>query len=133
MAPVGVQLIVRRRLALVSPSQTYDGQRQLGIAIFEMGERRQRGSRQPVELVFDSSGAARVVPLTPDEEDRRTLFWMNEHQQTFLSADPPARQGESRFHVEFGIDGNKRLLITARDLKETGKVVFQDYPVVKLT
>jgi hypothetical protein len=37
-----------------------------------------------------------------------------------------------RFEVAFGIDGNKRLLITALDL-QTGRVTHRDYPVVKLT
>ena len=96
------------------------------------GERRQQRSAQPVELVFDPSGAVRVTHLMPDEEDRRTFFWMNEHSPTFLLADPPAKQGEPRFAVELGIDGNKRLLITARDL-QTGRVTHRDYPVIKLT
>ena len=111
---------------------TYDGQTHLGIAIYEMGERRPHGSDPLVELVFDPSGAARVVPVSPDEEERRTLFWMNEAVPTFLTADPPARQGESRFEIEFDIDGNKRLLITARDL-QTGRLTHRNYPVVKLT
>jgi hypothetical protein len=85
-----------------------------------------------VELVFDPSGAVRVTPLTPDEEDRRTSFWMNEHSPTFLLAEPPAQQGEPRFEVEFGIDENKRLLITAREVT-TGRTTHRDYPVVKLT
>ena len=68
----------------------------------------------------------------PDEEDRRTFFWMNEHSPTFLVADPPAKQGEARFAVEFGIDDNKRLLITARDV-QTGRVTHRDDPVIKLT
>ena len=111
---------------------TYDGQTQLGIAIFEVGERRRRGGGRPVELVFDPSGAARVMQVTPDEADRRIHFWMNEGSPTFLTAEPPAKQGEPRFEVKFNIDGNKRLLITARDLK-TGRVTHRDYPVVKLT
>ena len=111
---------------------TYDGQTQLGIAVFEIGARRQRRSEQPVELVFAPSGAARVTHLTPDEEERRTFFWMNEHIPTFLVAHPPAKQGEPRFAVTFGIDGNKRLLITARDV-QTGQVTHRDYPVIKLT
>jgi hypothetical protein len=111
---------------------SHDGQKQLGIAIFEVGERRQRGGGQAVELVFDPSGAARMVNLTPDEEDRRTYFWLNEHTPTFLAADPPGKQGELRFEVEFKIDENKRLLITARDV-QTGRVTHRDYPVVKLT
>jgi molecular chaperone DnaK len=119
-------------VARVTVKATYDGQTQLGIAVFEMGERRQRGNGQPVELVFDPSGAARVMPVTADEEDRRTSFWMNEHSPTFLSANPAAKQGEPRFEVEFNIDGNKRLLITARDLS-TGRLTQRDYPVVKLT
>ena len=111
---------------------SYDGQTQLGIAIFEVAERRSRGTSQPVELVFDPSGAARILQVTADEEEQRTHFWLNEHTPTFLTAEPPGTQGEPRFEVEFGIDGNKRLLITARDLK-TNRLTHQDFPVVKLT
>jgi len=122
-------------VARLTVKASYDGQARLGIAIFEIGERRRRGSGQPVELVFDPSGAARVMQVTPDDEDRRTYFWMNEGNPTFLattsSATSSARQGEPRFEVEFNIDGNKRLLITARNLR-TGRVTHRDYPVVKL-
>lgn len=110
---------------------SYDGQTHLGLAIFEMGEQRQRSSA-PMELVFDPSGAARLTSVTADEGDRRAQFWMNESSPTFLNAEPPANQGEGRFQVEFSIDGNKRLLMTARDVK-TGRVTHRNYPVVKLT
>jgi molecular chaperone DnaK len=115
----------------------YDGQTRLGIAIFEIGERRRRGGGQgalgsAMELVFDPSGAARISPVTANDEARRTHFWMNEGNPTFLAADPPAKQGEPRFEVAFSIDGNKRLLVTAHDLR-TGQVIYRDYPVVKLT
>ena len=111
---------------------SHEGQTQLGLAIFELGEKRKTGSGQSLELVFDPNGAARVTYVTPDEEDRRYYFWINEQNPTFLHADPPAKQGEPRFEVEFGIDGNKRLVITARDLK-TKRVTHRDHPVVKLT
>lgn len=110
----------------------YDGQTHLGIAIYEMGESRTQGAAGPMELVFDPSGHARVLPVSPDEEERRTRFWINENTPTFLEADPPAQQGEARFEVEFGIDSNKRLLISARDIASQ-KTVFRDYPVVKLS
>ena len=71
------------------------------------------------------------MPVSPDEVERRTRFWMNENQLTFLTAEPPARPGEDRFEVEFTIDANKRLLVSARDLL-TGQLTHQDYPVVKL-
>ena len=97
-----------------------------------MGEQHRRGSGQPVELVFDPSGAARVMQVTAEEEERRTHFWMNEHNPTFLEAGMAVKQSEPCYEVAFTIDGNKRLLVTARNLK-TGKLTHKDYPVIKLT
>jgi molecular chaperone DnaK (HSP70) len=109
---------------------SYDGQEKLGIAIFEIGET--HSSAQQVELIFDPSGAARVMPVSAQEQENRSLFWMNENQQTFLKASPPVKKGESRFRVEFRIDQHKRLTITARDI-QTNQLVYSDYPVVKLS
>jgi molecular chaperone DnaK (HSP70) len=132
LVPRGTSYPTREPVARMTIKASHDGQAQLGLAIFELGEKRARGSEQAVELVFDLSGAARVTHISPDEEERRYYFWINEHNPTFLHANPPAQRGEARFEVEFGIDGNKRLLITARDLK-TKRVTHRDYPVVKLT
>ncbi len=115
------------RLA-VKPS--YDGQTDLGLAIFEMAAQNKAES-QPYELVFDQTGAARIVQITPEELEQRSYFWLNEKSPTFLHADPPAARGEARFEVEFSIDSNKRLLLTARDLR-TRRLLYKDYPVVKL-
>jgi len=111
---------------------SYENQTQMGIAIFELGEQRQRDNHPPVELVFDPNGAARITRLTADDQEKRSMFWMNEQNQTFLTADPPAKRGTPRFEVCFTIDQNKRLNITARDI-ETGRLIYKDYPVVKLT
>jgi molecular chaperone DnaK (HSP70) len=118
-------------LARLTVKASHDGQTHLGLAICELGEPRMH-TPGALELVFDPGGAARVVPVSADDTERRTHFWINEKSPTFLVADPPARQGEARFEVEFGIDGNKRLLITARDLR-TGRLTHRDFPVVKLT
>ncbi len=118
-------------IAKMTIKASFDQQKQLGIAIYEMGEQRKRGDENPVELVFDPTGAARVVSVSSEEEQRRTHFWMNEHNPTFLLADPPAKQGEPRFGVEFNLDENKRLVITVKDLP-TGRIMNKDYPVVKL-
>lgn len=114
---------------VIKASHNY--QTSLGIAIFEISEQWLKKTEGIIELIFDSSGAARLIPLTPDEEEERIFFWVNEHNPTFLFADPPASQNEQRFHIEFSLDANKRLLITARDLK-THKTLYRDYPVVKL-
>ncbi len=119
-------------VARLTVKATHPGQTQLGIAIYELGQTNARTNKQPLELVFDPSGAARVVEVPPDEEDRRTRFWINEHAPTFLRADPPAAAGQPRFEVEFSVDANKRLLISARDL-QTGRQIYRDFPVVKLT
>ena len=119
------QPVARLAIKAAQENQTH-----LGLAIFEIGHSQPHRSGA-MELVFDPSGAARVMPVSPDEVERRTRFWMNENQLTFLTADPPARPGEERFEVEFYIDANKRLIITARDLL-TGKLTHQNYPVIKL-
>lgn len=110
---------------------SYVGQKQLGLAIFEIGAGRSANT-SPIELVFDPGGAARILPISAAEEERRTYFWMNEHTPTFLMAEPPAAAGEERFQVEFRVDGNKRLTITVRDLKN-GTLTHQNFPVVRLT
>jgi molecular chaperone DnaK (HSP70) len=117
-------------ISALTVKASYDGQEKLGIAIFEMGEIHQ--NTHQVELVFDPTGAARVMPVSAQEQENRSLFWMNENQQTFLNAAPPAKKGEARFRVEFKIDQNKRLTITARDI-QTNQLLFSDYPVVKLS
>lgn len=133
------RLIVKRGTAYPSKEPVarmvlkaaFDGQTQLGLAIFEIGEQTSH-SDPGVELIFDPGGAARIAQVTPHEQEQRRLFWMNENHPTFLSANPPARLGQPRFEVEFRIDGNKRLTFSARDLT-TGQLTHQDYPVVKLT
>jgi molecular chaperone DnaK len=128
----GTPYPTREPVARISIKAAYDNQTQLGIAVFEMGEKRKTERGNPVELVFDPTGAVRIMQVTPDDQEKRFSFWMNEHTPTFLQADPPAKQSEARFEVEFNIDTNKRLLMTVRDIL-TGKLTYQDFPVVKLT
>jgi hypothetical protein len=112
---------------------TYDGQREMGVAVYELGGGHGgNGGNGTTELVCDPSGAWRVREVPADDDDQRRRFWINERNPTFLLAEPPARAGEARFRVEFGIDGNKRLLLTAYDLA-SGRLTHRDYPVVKLT
>jgi molecular chaperone DnaK (HSP70) len=128
----GTPYPTRGPVARLTVKASYEGQSQLGLAIFEVGNASLRPGPGPVELIFDSAGAARVRPVNCEDLDRRCYFWVNELQPTFLNADPPAVKGEPRFSVEFGIDENKRLLITARDLR-TRELIFRDHPVIRLT
>ncbi|THV36359.1 Hsp70 family protein [Glycomyces buryatensis] len=111
---------------------TLDGQRELGIQIYELGRFRRSGEGGGTELVLDPSGAWRLSEVSAQDGEDRSRFCVNEGSPTFLKADPPAKAGEARFRVEFGIDGNKRLLLTAVDLRN-GRTTHRDFPVVKLT
>ncbi|PKO18623.1 MAG: Hsp70 family protein [Chloroflexi bacterium HGW-Chloroflexi-10] len=117
-------------VAKLTIKASYDGQEKLGIAIFEIG---QTANQKPngMELIFDQSGSARVIPISAQEQENRRLFWMNENNQTFLCAEPPAHKSEARFSIELHIDENKRLTITARDLK-SNQLLYSNFPVVKL-
>lgn len=119
-------------LASLTIKASYDEQNQLGLAIFEVGTPYRRSEQTNVELVFDPSGAARLSNLAPETEQERHYFWMNENSPTFLQPTPPVCKGDACFRVEFSIDANKRLLMTARDLK-ANRLTHQNYPVVKLT
>ncbi len=132
VVPRGTPYPTREPVTRVTVKASYDGQSQLGMAIYEIGEKRQRSDNGTLELVFDTSGAARLSAVNANDAGRRSAFWMNENNPTFLVADPPGKVGEARFDVSFSVDGNKRLLISARDL-QTGKIIYRDYPVIKLT
>ncbi|WP_342597910.1 Hsp70 family protein [Cyanobacterium aponinum UTEX 3222] len=119
-------------IARLTIKASHDDQKHLGLAIFELGQQYQSNSNNNIELVFDPNGSARLSALIPDKQEERSYFWMNEESPTFLSTNTSVKKGEKCFQVEFSIDGNKRLLITAKDLK-TGKLTHKNYPVIKLS
>jgi molecular chaperone DnaK len=116
-------------VAVLTVKASYDGQEQLGLAIFELGAVHQPSGA--TELVFNPAGGARLLSVPVAELERRSQFWMNEHAPTFLTPGQPARAGEACFRISFGIDGNKRLLLTARELA-TDQLHYKDYPVIQL-
>ncbi len=118
-------------VARVSIKASYDGQTRLGLAIFEMAEQRPAERAATFELIFDPSGAPRIAEVAPVDDTERNAFWMNEHAPTFLALDAPATQGERCFDLSFRIDANKRLILTAVDVR-TGRTTLRDFPVVRL-
>ena len=118
--------------AVLPVRATQPGQGRLWLAVFEVGGRAEDAPPQgALELTFDLSGAARLLPLSPQEAQRRQTFWLNEHNPTFLVADPPADMDAPRFQVEFRVDANRHLRVTARDLL-TGRLACDDQVVVRL-
>jgi molecular chaperone DnaK (HSP70) len=128
----GTPYPTREPIARLLIRASHEGQTQLGLAIYELAARQAANPGEGVELVFDPSGAARLVELSADERERRERLWVNEWAPTFLTAEPPARRGEACFEAAFGIDEHKRLVVTVRDLR-TGRLTHEGFPVVKLT
>jgi molecular chaperone DnaK (HSP70) len=113
-------------------SATNDYQTKMGLPIFEISDSGRAEANAGVELEFDSSGHARLITTNNLVRQNRNYFWMNEHQQFAIDSNPPARKGQSVFKLKFGVDKNKRLLVTVVDVR-SGATLHQDYPVVKLS
>jgi molecular chaperone DnaK (HSP70) len=116
-------------VARLTVKASHDGQRELGLLVFEVSGDRRRATGGGVEIEYDPSGAARLCAVTPEDAERRSYCPIG--SPAFLVADPPCQAGERRFEIAFGIDANKRLLMSARDLK-SGRWTHRDYPMVKL-
>jgi molecular chaperone DnaK len=119
------------RMAVLIIKSSYDGQDKLGIPIFEIGGSAGVSGEQRADMYFDEQGLPRIRTITDQETARRNFFWINENNPTFLRAEPPGQKGDPRFRLEFSIDENRRLLITAYDIKNSN-LVYRQYPVVKL-
>lgn len=125
----GTPYPTREPVARLTVKASHDRQKELGLVVFEVSHVRS-GKGRALEIEFDPAGAARLTEITPDQAEERRCFQIG--SPTFLTADPPAARGERRFEVTFGIDGNKRLTVSARDIK-TGRWTHRDFPMVKLT
>ena len=107
-----------------------DGQRRLGLAVYELAHATHRDAAD-LEIVFDAAGGARAVPVSPQRRQERGMVWLNEDTPTFLEADPPAEAGADRFRLDFRIDPQKRLTVSAFDLVRR-VWVLREHPVVRL-
>ena len=108
----------------------HHGQRRLGLAIHELTHATGGGGAD-LEIVFDARGGARTVPVTAQQRQERSSLWLNEDSPTFLEADPPAAAGVDRFRLDFHIDAQKRLTVSAFDI-ERRRWVLDGHPVVQL-
>jgi molecular chaperone DnaK len=134
------RIIVRRGTCFPSSRKTaqffikgtYDGQTHMGISVFEMGTGSQ--SNQLRELIHEPGGGYRLLETGSEngDQEKKANLWMNERNPALLIANPPAKKGEIRFEVWFDIDGNKRLLLSSRDVR-TGRMVAERNPIVQLS
>ena len=114
-----------------------DGAWTLGLVVYE----RTVMERPEITYVQGPNGLEAVQKGTQIEEKEKPL---NPEDREFIQADPPCDSGERRFVAGFGVDANRRLTLSLRDLKpgNRSKIVLsdgteiplpiRDLPVVKL-
>jgi len=112
----------------ITVKASHAAQEFLGLGIYEISRKHSIVSSQALDLVYDTSGCARLQA----REDLEILCHRQIGKTEFIHAAPPAEKGEPRFPVRFSIDGNKRLCVTVHDNK-IGKFILKDHPLVKLT
>jgi molecular chaperone DnaK (HSP70) len=109
----------------------HEQQRRLGIAIYELAHATYRDASADLEILFDADGGARTVAVGTQQRQENAMLWLNEDSLTFLDADPPAAAGADRFRLDFRIDAQKRLTVSAFDLDRQAWVLDRQ-PVVRL-
>ena len=104
-----------------------ENQTRCGLQIYEVADRTSLATGT-VDLVFDQNGSARYTARA-DEQD---LTHRAIGSPTGIPCDPPAQLGEARFLATFIIDASKHLCTTIQDSR-SGRFLFRDHPLVKLT
>jgi len=130
IVPAGTAYPTQEPIRQITVKASHDEQEFLGLDIYEVGRKQNAGATAGLDLVFDPSGAARFQPR--QDPEITSHFCINDKCPTFIHAQPRARKGDTRFPVQFSIDGNKRLCVTVRD-NQTGRVLMRDHPLIKLT
>ncbi|GAA1778521.1 Hsp70 family protein [Luedemannella helvata] len=55
-----------------------DGQKNLGLAIYERAHATYRDASADLEVMFDANGGARAVTVTSQQQQERSSLWLNE-------------------------------------------------------
>ena len=110
---------------------TRPNQRLFGLAIYERSLTPDAGASDPFELLFDENGEIRILNRIQPSEAFESIF-LNARAAQFLEADPPASRDETRFSVDFAIDADRFLIVSAFDLRN-GRTVLDRRPVVRLS
>lgn len=137
IAPKGTRYPTEKPVAVKYLNAACDGTTRLGMIVIE------RASMVRPEIIYEMDGGQlkAVKTLRRDDVNLREL---NPADREFIHADPPCTVGSRRFVAGFGIDANKRLTLSLKDLEagnrsyvqlNTGErlpLPIRDLPFVKL-
>jgi len=102
----------------------YDGQYELHLQVFR-STRLGEGERGR-EIVYGEDGKIAFVQGQTKEVHEPAMT-----APLVIPVQPPGRIGERRFLLEFGVDNQKRLVVTVTDLREE-KVLWEDRALLEL-
>ena len=128
----GTAYPTKEPVARVTVKATHDEQRASSASPSSRWGSARRAAPPVLGVRLRPPAAPASPPVSPTPRSSAAPSRVDGRRPTFLTANPSAAQGEPRFSVEFGVDANKRLTITARDLR-TGCPVYREHPVVRLT
>ncbi len=95
-----------------------DGATRLGLVVLE------RSAMLRPHAIYEMEGGALKAIVARRREDI-TLKELNPGDGELIHADPPCAAGERRFVAGFGVDANKRLTLSLRDLHPEGRSYVQ--------
>jgi molecular chaperone DnaK (HSP70) len=101
----------------------YDGQYEVHLEIYR--SERTEEDLASREIIYGDDGKMSFVSARSEAARERV------GTPVVLPIHPPGRIGERRLLLEFRVDGQKKLLLTARDLRED-KTLWEDKPIADL-
>jgi hypothetical protein len=137
VAPKGTRYPTEKPLATKYLNAACDGTTRLGMVVIERS-----GMVRP-EIIYEMVGGQLKATQTVRRNDT-TLRELNPNDREFIHADPPCTIGVRRFVAGFGVDVNKRLTLSLKDLEPGNRSYIQlssgerlplpvkDLPFVKL-
>ena len=137
VAPKGTHYPTEKPVALKYINAACEGATRLGMVVVE------RSTMVRPEPVYQMEGGALKVVGSRRKEET-ALRELNPKDREFINAVPPCSVGEKRFVAGFGVDANRRLTVSLKDLAPGNRSFVQlssgekldlpvkDLPLVKL-
>jgi molecular chaperone DnaK len=137
IVPKGTQYPTEKPVCGKYINAACEGASTLGLVIIERSE-----MRRP-EIIYEDDGSGLRAVETVNKEDINVRELNPEHRE-FIHANPPCERGDRRFVAAFGVDANKRLTLSLKDLEEGNRsfvrlsdntdipLPVKDLPVVRL-
>lgn len=118
VAPKGTRYPTEKPTGVKYLNAACDGTTRLGMVVIE------RSAMVRPEVIYEMVGG-QLKPVQTVHHDDITLRELNPADREFIHADPPCSVGTRRFVAGFGIDANKRLTLSLKDLEPGNRSFVQ--------